>query len=353
MMTIISSIADKLVIQPQDSLPELLRLLDKEKQNHPKRYISYEKKLKVLKSIIEHKMGQIYSICYSNYCNELTDENINLRSMIKPTLSEKKYLTFHEAVLKFNINFSVLRNLAKHGLINMIKTKKGNREITLLEYSSLVSYEKMRGSSFYMEEVCNVLGVRYFKVKKLVEMGLLKALHGPIIDGYSIWFFEKKTVIDFLDFFLNKSQEIDEAEEDWISIGSAIGMFYKPNFDVVDILKLVQEDKLHTAVLKSKKRFDGMFISRQSLEHYLDELKETLINNFGFKPSQIAKMLKVNVRKINKWMDEGILKINHKERNKNGSTTFFVSREEVQKLLGDHYGWTKQEIDEYLKKVAF
>ncbi|MCM3412668.1 TniQ family protein [Metabacillus litoralis] len=346
MMRVITAIAHMATVEPSKYLSEILRVWEEAKDIS---LDSYKNDYKYLKTIFNHDKGFYYQSAYDTFLLERKDIYANENGLFKGSIEDKKYITRLEAFKMLKTEWKTLLNLCDYGLLTLHQTKKGDREIHLIEKESVEKYLKMKKECMTLSRLTKYLGVNFQIASGLAERGLIEALHGPKKDGYPIWYFKREEVEHFLGNLISKgTKKINYFDNKWIPFESANLSLRPYKIDTVGLIELLQKGILPFAIIKNEKNIKGICLDAYELDRYIDNKQKELIQRQGFRIKQLQKVFKVGEKKIRKWIDEGILMVTYEEINHCGTISKYISIEETRRVLMEIKGWSDSQTDEYI-----
>lgn len=340
----ITAVAHAVTSQPEVYFQEILRTRDNIKsQNIIQRTNMY------LKEIFNSQYGSPYQEVYNNYLIGRKDVYANEMALFQGEIDTKKYLTRAETAKLLNRKWDSMKHLCDYGLLVLHKTNIGNRVIYLIEKESVEKYIKMKKESMTLNQLADYLDVHYHIVTRLVDRGFIQAQHGPKKDGFPIWYFNCSEVEQFLSkLILKAKKKINAPDRYWISFESANRRLRPFGVDTVDLFKIIQEGTLSYAMLKNEQTIKGICVCAYELEEYINLKQKEIIEQYGFRIDQIAKVFKVRKTKIRNWIEEGKLKVTFEDTNWCGTTSKYISIDETIKALMEIKGWSYSESVEYV-----
>ena len=348
MMRLVTTVAHHLVVYPQKYLSRILGVIDELRGVSLESYVS---RCKYLKKILEHERGGLYQETYSNYLNELKDEYINERTLIKMRVQKKKYVTQLEAMRIINTEIATVNNLCNYGLIALHQTKNRGRIIKLIERESIERYLNMKKESMTLSQFCSYVGLSFRKAIDLVEKGYVEPLHGPKKDGYPIWYFNREEVEVFLSRFLAKAVSVNNISNvEWIPFRKANTKLRIYNVDTIMLIELLLKGVFRFIVPEGEKRIREVLVNVEDINEYIKTQKKKHIKRYGLRIKQLQDVFKVGEPKLRNWIQDGILCATYEEGTRCGNISQYVSLEEVKKSLMLTKGWSEKTANRHIEK---
>ncbi|MBM6617293.1 TniQ family protein [Bacillus suaedaesalsae] len=348
MLTTIVLVALNLVRNPEIYLPLLINHLDNLKSQKLIDRKAYERKMKILKDVFNMSYGKVYHKVFTRYIHSLGLEPENKRIILRPLHVEKEFISFHAASQLLNkLDYNTVRNLCKYGLLKSVEKENS----TLIEKKSIVRYMKMRKSSINMNQVCSVLGLNLYVISELTKEGLLKANHGPEVDGYPKWFFKKENIEKFHDKIVMRCETI-EIDDEWLPLNKVIYKIRLFDLSITDIFKSILKQHLRVGLKKGIESLEGLNVSKSDFHKLLVDSKLLRINKLGFTFKEASRVLKIGESTLEKYINQGVLKLKHTDLNPTQNLSKCIDKKQIIKFLKRKYDWNHNEVNLYINNYV-
>lgn len=202
-----------------------------------------------------------------------------------------------------------IRQLITEGEINGSINESGNQTVILVESNSLKKYkvkiEQKNEQKFSMKKVETELGVTHTSVLKILSRGLITAIHGPQIDGKSIWQFSKESVQNLLQVIEENCKSEEVSVETLISFSHYIRIGALTKNDIG-----VSTENLFNGIIKAYKKQIGKGLNKfyfniedvKELYPYYETEKIS-----GLDYQETCSRLGVNAKSLSNWFKKGFI----------------------------------------------
>ncbi len=113
----------------------------------------------------------------------------------------KEYVSATEVVLKYGIRFDNIRKFLLNGYLEGTIKTRNDTEFLLITQDSVEALVNLQKQSLSTSEVCEFLGFKKSQTRhvfELLELGFIKAVRGPNIDGHGWLRFDRKSIEELL-----------------------------------------------------------------------------------------------------------------------------------------------------------
>lgn len=319
-------------------------------------YISNEKYLKnkILYNLFNQPKGTYYHEIYTDYLNNKKDEYINRRFGLRPLESGRKYLPIHEATKLLKSQFITIMNLCHHGLLKLHETHKDGRKIMLIERASVEEYIKMKESCISLEQAIKYLGLSFRHIHALIEVKLIKPLHGPSVDGYELWYISKKEILRFEKLLNSKFLPLSSVkEEEGITIKEACFKLRLGQVNIEGVYQLIMDGRLRVFHDKDARPIDKIKILEKDVIKLVKELYYKRIAEIGYFGKQIQRACRADQKTINRFFEEEVLRVDFTETYGKRTPVKYIKKQQIIEYLKKYKGMTEPEIERRLKRIEF
>jgi hypothetical protein len=350
MISILTTTCHKIITEPSIYLPLLLNYVDTATSKDVR-----VSKYKIFKDLLLSSKSRRFLNVYKNYLINLKNEYINEREFPAIRVEEKKYLTKLETLKKLNSENTVIDNLCKHGVLKTYITHKNNRKILLIDKKSVEDYIFMKNNSCSLASVCEILGINFSNGLELINNQLLKPIHGPTVDGYINWYFNKYHVRDLNNKIISMCYKTDTSGDCNISIDKAIGILRPYKVKKWALLKAIlnKELKMIYHLPHKKENLCGkLYISKEELNKYISLQKIKRINTLGFSTKELLPIFNMGMPKLKRMIKEEKLMVTSVTLNRR--TQYFGKNQVLSKVMqkknlklfeAENYAFSKLRLD--------
>lgn len=323
--SILATYIHLIIVDPQQNLIQLLdRLNDESQVNKTLR----KAKMKHFHKIINVKAGEPFEEIYKQSLIKAVNVYTNRKAINIPVV-DKHYLTFDEVINHYQVPLRHLKFLCNKGDIMMV-AEKGVR---LIEKASVEKYVQALSNSLNKHQAGKLMGLNPERVIDLAIAKRLKAFHGPKIDGNYFWSFQKQDVLQTLIWICSKCNPVNHVKKGYISFNKANFAVRHLEINTIALIDLVASGKLSSIILKKELSIKGIYIHEKDIIDFCQLEKDKRIERWGYTLLETSHILNIDVRKLKKEVEEGKIKINHEKVNQNGTTSYYIEKEFVNKML--------------------
>ncbi|MFL6333051.1 MAG: hypothetical protein ACJ754_06865 [Pyrinomonadaceae bacterium] len=234
-------------------------------------------------------------ITYGEYLNSewnrgsLRNKSLRLLALER---GEKRLLTRNEVTQFSGLSEDWIEKLQTEGklkptVINLPKVK-----LTLFERTEVESAKRYVEQLLPLREVVKLLNIGRVKVVDLVKEGCLAPAHGPDVDGFKFWMFEKSAVDNLNKRIEERIIEISGPTWDLISLRTAIHVAGYSKLGIGSFIKAILDGEIHPCGKRAKQGLDRFLFSRGHVDEYVRRLRQNLIGN-AILPKEAAEIIGV------------------------------------------------------------
>ncbi|OCA92596.1 TniQ family protein [Pseudobacillus wudalianchiensis] len=340
-----------LITDPAKDLENLINSLDGTKKRRDAGNYAYNERYHALRRIFKTEKGLYYYEIYTDILNHKKDENINHRKILPPLTKDKAFITLDEAAKLLNSKLYTVKNLCKHNLIKEHVTCKNGKRITVVEKESVNEYLKIKRSSFTLYQGMKYLGLNYQHLIELINVKLIKPIHGKSVDGHRIWYIPKKEVFCFEKELKEKLLPISSIKEEWWDIRQVSSSLRQYQISIGEIYLLIFNGSFRVYHDKNKKLTVGLKILKQDVERFLKELYYKRISEKGYRGRELERACKATPKKIKQLLDNEILQISSAVKSGKYPPQNYVDKQQVIEYLKNYKGMNEISIEKHLRAV--
>lgn len=336
----------RLIVNPSEIFPELLPYFYNVYKEESKE--NYYRKGRKLRKILSHSKGKVYRGIYEEYFKNLKEKHSIKRSLINVNDIDKNFVSFREAQKIVGVDMPSFKLLCQIGAIRTYPSdeKKGD---VVVEKKSAVKFKKLKSQCINLHLATDELEASVDVVKKLIKGGLLKAEHGPEVDGYVSWLIKKKKFEQFRDSLFKKSTSIHFISEDDMSFHETVFKL-RSRMDAAEIIKKIISGEFRSRIMNERRSLKGMYILRKDVEKFCFDEEKRRIDRLGFRKKILSKILGMGAPKIDALIDSGKLRVNKKVRNDNGMFSYYISKEQIESFLMKKHNLDPETVWQHIDK---
>lgn len=256
MMNTILTTAHRLVLKPRTYFPRLVGVFESPSQ-------LWEKHSGKFHMLAKNQSTRVYREIFKNVSNDSRGSHLRNLVLIEENEMLKDYVSYNKALLILKTDGRRLSELEKYGLIKAFHDKQTG--ISRYEKGSLLNYQKMRNESVQLSYVERQLGVTFLTATKFIKSGLIKASHGPEIDGYPIWHIALSELEKFKNKLFKHSVTFKSCPEEYITYDETIRKVSRRGISSIDVIIMVMKNQLKSGVIANNVWLNGLFISKEDI----------------------------------------------------------------------------------------
>lgn len=322
MISLISTAAHQLLVNPEEFFSMILKGIHTDNSRYKKSF---------LKTIINHKKGDIFRQFYIEFLNDLNNEYVNRKKIVRTNVKQKKYLTLSETEELLGSTYYVVTRLCESGILTLHKTYRGSEEVMLIEMESVQTWMKKRNELLDIHQTANLLGLYHRRVQELARFGLLRSAQISE-DRHRKWLFDRKDIEDFLTDLFDKCERRTTINEDWVPFKKSIHLIKKAHVDHLKMIQMILSGTFKTCVVDAEFDFKGLYIFKEDIKMFLEEIYNKRIKDIGYTTTEVASMCKVGHQRVLDWIDQGYLTAK-KHQNQNRQMSIYIDKKQVEQIL--------------------
>jgi hypothetical protein len=348
----IVSTLHSLITDPDMDLGNMIKSLDDKKKGKEYLVVSRNNKYRKLREIFELEKGKFYYEVYSDILYNKKDEYINQRFMLPPLKKDEVYITMGKALSLLKTEHNTVKNLCEYNLIKQHVTYNDGKKVTLIEKASIDEYQKMKNSSFTLDQATKYLGLNFRQMKELLDLKVIQATHGPGVDGYSLWYISKSEIYHFEKELKRIFLPLTSVKgKEGLTIKQVSFKLRRDSISIGEIYQLCLIGRLRVFFDGNPRLIDGIKFLTEDVEKLVKELYYKRIDDKGYRGKEIERACMCGQNTVKQLLEDKILKIDLIVEDGKNPPKKFITKQQIIVYLKKYKNMSKRQINEHLNAI--
>ena len=174
-----------------------------------------------------------------------------------------------EAARMLKISHPWVSRLIEMGKLSGVVGKMGSRKFCVVDRCSLNDLKASYRGLLTSDQAAKVAGIYANSFVELAREGILEALRGPSIDGYSSWMFKRSAIRNFLNRIRSKCGKRAGTKQGEISFVKAVQKLTRLNVSTIALIKGILSDEIKPSRMVYESGVRGLKFSSDKLADYM------------------------------------------------------------------------------------